>query len=92
MPNIAAARSSTASLIWRTFSALADLYTLRETFGDLKGRTLAYVGDGNNVARSLATGCAMLGVRFVLAAPPPISSTMRSWVDSPSRCWAVTFP
>ncbi|MCA9099882.1 MAG: ornithine carbamoyltransferase [Planctomycetales bacterium] len=50
--------------------ALADLYTLRETFGDLKGRTLAYVGDGNNVARSLATGCAMLGVRFVLAAPP----------------------
>jgi ornithine carbamoyltransferase len=49
--------------------ALADLYTLRETFGNLTGRTLAYVGDGNNVARSLAVGCGMLGIRFVLAAP-----------------------
>jgi ornithine carbamoyltransferase len=49
--------------------ALADLYTLRETFGNLTGRTLAYVGDGNNVARSLAVGCGILGIRFVLAAP-----------------------
>jgi ornithine carbamoyltransferase len=49
--------------------ALADLFTLRELIGQLKGQTLAYVGDGNNVARSLAIGCGKLGMRFVLAAP-----------------------
>jgi len=49
--------------------ALADLFTVQEVCGDLKGRTLAFVGDGNNVARSLAIGCAKLGMRFVLAAP-----------------------
>jgi ornithine carbamoyltransferase len=49
--------------------ALADLFTLRETFGDLSGKTLAFVGDGNNVARSLAICCAKTGVRFVLSAP-----------------------
>jgi ornithine carbamoyltransferase len=49
--------------------ALADLFTLQETFGETVGRTLVFVGDGNNVARSLAVCCAKLGVRFVLAAP-----------------------
>ena len=49
--------------------ALADVFTLRERFGELAGRTLVFVGDGNNVARSLAVGCGMLGVRFILAAP-----------------------
>jgi ornithine carbamoyltransferase len=49
--------------------ALADLFTLQEIFGDLKGRTIAFIGDGNNVARSLAICCGKLGVRFVLAAP-----------------------
>jgi ornithine carbamoyltransferase len=49
--------------------ALADLFTLRELIGSLKGQTLAYVGDGNNVARSLAIGCGRLGMRFALAAP-----------------------
>ena len=49
--------------------ALADLFTLRELVGSLRGQTLAYVGDGNNVARSLAIGCGKLGIRFVLAAP-----------------------
>ncbi|MGH7134890.1 MAG: ornithine carbamoyltransferase [Pirellulales bacterium] len=49
--------------------ALADLFTLRELVGSLKGQTLAYVGDGNNVARSLAIGCGRLGMRFALAAP-----------------------
>jgi ornithine carbamoyltransferase len=42
---------------------------MQEVFGDLKGRTLVFVGDGNNVARSLAVGCGKLGVRFVLSAP-----------------------
>ena len=51
--------------------AMADLMTLMERFGrDLAGRTVAYVGDGNNVARSLAVACGKFGVRFVLASPP----------------------
>jgi ornithine carbamoyltransferase len=49
--------------------ALADLYTLRELTGDVRGRTVAYVGDGNNVVRSLAMGCGRLGVRFRIASP-----------------------
>jgi ornithine carbamoyltransferase len=50
--------------------ALADLLTLRERFGDLEGRRLAYVGDGNNVARSLAVLGELAGVEVVVAAPP----------------------
>ena len=49
--------------------ALADLYTLRELVGSLEGHTLAYVGDGNNVARSLAVACGKLGMRFVCSSP-----------------------
>jgi ornithine carbamoyltransferase len=49
--------------------ALGDLLTMQECFGALEGRTLVFVGDGNNVARSLAVGCGKLGVRFVLSAP-----------------------
>jgi len=50
--------------------ALADLYTLQELRGDLKGKKMAWVGDGNNVAFSLALACAKLGVRMSLATPP----------------------
>jgi ornithine carbamoyltransferase len=50
--------------------ALADLLTLRERFGDLAGLRLAYVGDGNNVARSLAIAGELAGVEVVIAAPP----------------------
>jgi ornithine carbamoyltransferase len=49
--------------------ALADLLTLRERFGDLAGLRLAYVGDGNNVARSLAIVGELAGVEVVVAAP-----------------------
>ncbi len=49
--------------------ALADLYTLRRHVGRLDGLTFAFVGDGNNVARSLAVACSLLGMRFILAAP-----------------------
>jgi ornithine carbamoyltransferase len=50
--------------------ALADLMTVREAFGTLEGRRVAYVGDGNNVARSLAVVGAIAGVEVVIAAPP----------------------
>ncbi len=50
--------------------ALADLLTVQEVFGNVKGRTLVFVGDGNNVARSVAICCGKLGARFVLASPP----------------------
>jgi ornithine carbamoyltransferase len=49
--------------------ALADLMTLREAFGSIAGRRLAYVGDGNNVARSLAIIGAIAGVDVTVAAP-----------------------
>ncbi len=49
--------------------AMADLYTIRELAGKLKGRTLGWVGDPNNVARSLALGCGKVGMNFVVAAP-----------------------
>ncbi len=49
--------------------ALADLLTLREAFGRLEGLTLAYVGDGNNVARSLAVLGARAGVQVRIASP-----------------------
>ena len=49
--------------------ALADLMTVQEVFGEIHGRTLVFVGDGNNVARSLAVGCGKLGARFILASP-----------------------
>jgi ornithine carbamoyltransferase len=51
--------------------AMADIMTLQEHFGmDLKGRTLAYIGDGNNVARSLSVACGKFGLRFILGSPP----------------------
>ncbi len=49
--------------------ALADLLTIRECFGEVAGKTVVFVGDGNNVAMSLAVGCARLGAKFVLACP-----------------------
>jgi ornithine carbamoyltransferase len=49
--------------------ALADLLTLRERFGDLDGLRLAYVGDGNNVARSLTIAGELAGVEVVVASP-----------------------
>src|SRR5262249_25734408 len=49
--------------------ALADCQTLVERWGSLGGRTIAFVGDGNNVAASLAQAAAMLGATIVVASP-----------------------
>ncbi|MFM7719230.1 MAG: ornithine carbamoyltransferase [Actinomycetota bacterium] len=50
--------------------ALADLLTVREAFGDLAGRTLTYLGDGNNVTHSLLLAGAKAGMRVRAATPP----------------------
>jgi ornithine carbamoyltransferase len=55
--------------VYHPCQALADLFTLREQFGRLKGLKLAYIGDGNNVAHSLMLGCARLGINMSLATP-----------------------
>src|SRR4029453_6901733 len=57
---------------------LADLLTVREIKGELKGRTLAYLGDGNNVAHSLLLGCTKTGMRIRVATPP-------GWCTAPAR-------
>jgi ornithine carbamoyltransferase len=49
--------------------ALADLLTIRQRFGTLEGRTLAYVGDGNNVCRSLMAAAAVAGMGMRVATP-----------------------
>jgi ornithine carbamoyltransferase len=50
--------------------ALADCLTLTERWGSLHGRTIAFVGDGNNVAASLAQAATMLGARVRIVSPP----------------------
>ncbi|MCP3856512.1 MAG: ornithine carbamoyltransferase [Actinomycetia bacterium] len=50
--------------------ALADLLTLRQEWGELAGRTVAYVGDANNVARSLALAAGLTGVKVRVGSPP----------------------
>jgi ornithine carbamoyltransferase len=53
--------------------ALADLMTLRERFGRLEGLKLAYVGDGNNMTRSLLIAGGIAGVEVAVASPPELS-------------------
>jgi ornithine carbamoyltransferase len=49
--------------------ALTDYFTLLEAFGDLKGRKIAYIGDGNNMAHSLLFGAAKVGMDIAIASP-----------------------
>ena len=49
--------------------AMADMLTIKEHFGKLAGLKLTYIGDGNNVARSLAFACAKFGMKYSIAAP-----------------------
>jgi ornithine carbamoyltransferase len=73
--------------------ALADLFTIRELVGNLHGHTLAWIGDANNVARSLAVGCGKLGVRMVMATPKKYRFDEKSlaWIreQSPSLDFSV---
>ena len=61
--------------------ALADLMTLRERFGDLQGLKLAYVGDGNNMARSLLIAGRIAGMEVAVASPPELSLPEAPGVD-----------
>jgi len=74
--------------------ALADLYTIRELVGKLEGHRLAWIGDANNVARSLAVGCGKLGIRMVMATPKKYQFDEKSlaWIkqQSPSLDFSVT--
>src|SRR5205814_2655109 len=56
--------------LYHPCQALADMFTLKEHFGRLRGLKLAYVGDGNNVAHSLLLCCARLGIHCAIATPP----------------------
>jgi ornithine carbamoyltransferase len=49
--------------------AMADVLTIQEHCGELEGIKIAFIGDGNNVARSLAFACAKLGMKMVIASP-----------------------
>ena len=62
--------------------ALADYFTLQERFGDLKEITLAYVGDGNNVAHSLLLTCACLGSSIRIATPKGYSCNAQIVADA----------
>jgi ornithine carbamoyltransferase len=50
--------------------ALADLLTIKQLLGRLEGVRVAFIGEGNNVSRSLAEACALVGAEFVIASPP----------------------
>jgi ornithine carbamoyltransferase len=64
--------------------ALADLFTLDEIHGPLAGKRLAYIGDANNVARSLAICCGKLGVELAIASPKQYSFG-RDFLDQLAR-------
>jgi len=67
--------------------ALADSLTMYERWGSLQGRTIAYVGDGNNVARSLAQAVIMLGATVRVASPPRYGFTadVRRGIEQAAR-------
>ena len=68
--------------------ALADLFTIQEHFGRLKGVRLAYVGDGNNVLHSLIEGCAMTGVNAVVSTPSGYRPDAAIWTAAMRRAKA----
>lgn len=65
--------------------AMADLLTIQEHKGRLDGQRVAYVGDGNNVAASLALACASVGASFVIASPPDYRVEGATWEEAERR-------
>jgi ornithine carbamoyltransferase len=49
--------------------ALADLLTVKQLLGNVEGAKIAFIGEGNNVSRSLAESCALVGAQFTIASP-----------------------
>ena len=68
--------------------AMADLLTILEHRGRLDGQRVAYVGDGNNVAASLALACASVGADFVIASPPGYKVEVAIWDEAERRAGA----
>ena len=68
--------------------AMADLLTVLEHRGRLDGQRVAYVGDGNNVAASLALACASVGAEFVIASPPDYRVDGATWEEAERRASA----
>ena len=65
--------------------AMADLQTIAQHKGQFDGLRVAYIGDGNNVAASLAVGCASVGADFVIANPPAYGITDPVWFEAAAR-------
>jgi ornithine carbamoyltransferase len=73
--------------------AMADVLTIREHCGQLEGVKIAYVGDGNNVARSLAFACSKLGMRMTVASPGGYeldAETIQTANQASSGCVSLT--
>ena len=65
--------------------AMADIMTIQQHRGELRGQRVAYIGDGNNTAASLAIACASVGADFVIAAPTDYQIPTPAWEEAKGR-------
>jgi ornithine carbamoyltransferase len=68
--------------LYHPCQALADVLTVREHFGDLRGRKLVFIGDGNNVAHSLMLTAVRLGMNFGLGCPEGFGPNPEIWAQA----------